>query len=61
MVVKYSLSHRVGVPVHAPSSPEEIVSGPFPVPKVFNQPRPTASTGAPSGAGPTYLLGSPAP
>src|SRR6266550_6142458 len=48
------LSHLVGSLVHAPSSPLVIVSGPLPVPKVFLQPRPCSSRGAPSGSGPTY-------
>ena len=38
-----------------------MVLAPLPVPKVFFQPRPICSMGAPSGSGPTYLLGSAAP
>ena len=43
----------VGSLVHAPSSPLVIVSAPLPVPAVIFQPRPCASTGHPSGSGPT--------
>src|SRR5712692_6877015 len=46
------LSHFVGSLVQAPSSPLVIVSGPFPLPKVFLQPRPCSSRLAPSGSGP---------
>src|SRR3954454_8481210 len=48
------LSQRVGVGVHVTSRPLVIVSLPLPVPKVFFQPRPCCSRGAPSGSGPTY-------
>src|SRR5438067_11842245 len=48
------LSHFVGSLVHAPSMPLVIVSAPLPLPKLFFQPMPCASRGAPSGSGPTY-------
>ena len=38
-----------------------IASRPLPVPKLFFQPRPCSSSGAPSGSGPTYWSGSAAP
>ena len=50
----------IGVGVHAPSMPLVVVSTPLPVPKLFFQPRPICSMGAPSGSGPTSA-GSPAP
>src|ERR1700680_2507939 len=49
---RYPLSHFVGSLVHAPSSPLVTASAPVPLPKVFLQPRPCASTGQPSGSGP---------
>ncbi|CAB4534551.1 unannotated protein [freshwater metagenome] len=55
------LSHCVGVGVHAPSRPLEIVSAPLPLPKVFFQPSPICSIGAPSGSAPTYFSGDAAP
>ena len=33
-----------------------MVSRPLPVPKLFRQPRPCSSSGAPSGSGPTYCV-----
>ena len=51
----------IGVGVHAPSMPLEMVSSPLPVPMVFFQPKPCCSSGAASGSGPTYFSGSPAP
>src|SRR5438034_1748850 len=51
---KNPLSHFVGSLVHAPSRPLVSVSAPLPLPKVFLQPRPCSSSGAPSGSGPTY-------
>ena len=39
----------MGVGVHAPSRPDEMVSSPTPVPKEFFHPRPICSMGAPSG------------
>ena len=38
-----------------------IVSTPLPLLKALGQPRPCASSGAPSGSGPTYSSGSAAP
>ncbi len=38
-----------------------IASRPLPVPKLFFQPRPCSSIGAPSGSAPTYWSGSAAP
>src|SRR5207253_3790911 len=46
------LSHVVGVGVQVTSSPLVIVSRPLPLPKLFFQPRPSCSSGAPSGSGP---------
>jgi hypothetical protein len=46
-----------GVVVQAPSRPLVIVSGPLPLPKLFFQPRPCSSMGAPSGSGPTCAAG----
>ena len=54
-------SNVTGVVVQAPSRPLVIVSPPLPVPKLFFQPRPCSSMGAPSGSRPTYWLGSAAP
>src|SRR5258708_40367575 len=45
------LSHFVGSLVHAPSRPLVIVWTPLPLPRVFFQPRPCSSRGAPSGSG----------
>jgi hypothetical protein len=50
----------VGLGFHAPSSPLVIASAPAPLRKLLCQPRPCASSGAPSGSGPTWLAG-PAP
>src|SRR5690242_13721440 len=58
---KKRLLHVVGVCDHTTSSPLVIVSSPLPVPKLLLQPRPCASSGAPSGSGPTYSSGSAAP
>ena len=58
---KKVLSQVIGVVVHAPSSPLEIVNSPEPVPKLFFHPRPCCSMGAASGSRPTYGSGSPAP
>src|SRR5436190_11681889 len=49
------LSHFVGLLVQAPSRPLVIVSPPLPLPCLFVQPRPCASTGHPSGSGPTFV------
>ena len=43
------------------SSPLVMASSPLPVPKVFLQPRPCSSRGAPSGSRPTYSDASAAP
>ena len=51
----------MGVVVHAPSNPLEIVCSPFPDPKLFFQPRPCSSIAAAAGSGPTYSFGSAAP
>ncbi len=48
------MSHCAGLFVQAPSSPLVTASEPLPVPNVFLQPRPWASTGQPSGSGPMY-------
>ena len=58
---KKSLLHRVGVVVQVTSMPLVIASAPLPVPKLFFQPRPISSSGAPSGSLPTYSSGSAAP
>src|SRR5215207_5812874 len=55
------LSHFVGSLVHAPSRPLVTVSPPLPLPKLFFQPRPCCSIGAPSGSGPTYWTAGAAP
>ena len=51
----------MGLVVQAPSRPEEMVSSALPLPAEFFQPKPCCSMGAPSGSGPTNLLGSCAP
>ena len=43
------------------SRPLVMASRPLPLPKLFFQPRPCSSIGAPSGSGPTYCSGSAAP
>ena len=53
--------HFVGVVVHVTSIPLVIASAPLPLPKRLLQPRPCASSGAPSGSGPTFSSGSAAP
>ena len=55
------LSHWVGVSVQVTSRPEVIVAVPLPDSYELIQPRPCASSGAPSGSGPTYFSGSAAP
>ena len=49
---KKSLLQRAGVVVQVTSRPLETVSLPWPLPKLLFQPRPCASSGAPSGSGP---------
>ena len=53
--------HTVGVAVQVTSRPLVIASRPLPLPKVFFQPKPCSSSGAPSGSAPTYCSGSAAP
>lgn len=58
--LKKSWPHCAGVVVHVTSRPLVIASAPLPVPYVFAQPKPCASSGAASGSAPTFSAG-PAP
>ena len=58
---KKLLLHWVGVVVQVTSMPLVMVSAPLPVPKLFFQPSPICSRGAPSGSSDTYWSGSAAP
>ena len=58
---KNLLLHRVGVCDQVTSRPLVIASRPLPLPKLFRQPKPCSSRGAPSGSAPTNRSGSAAP
>src|SRR5688500_11934546 len=55
---RYCVVQPTGLDVHAPSSPLVTVSPALPLPHLFFQPKPCASTASAAGSTPTHFAGS---